>query len=331
MADFSVPGVSSKYKTDEVIKKLVEVEKIPLKRMEESVGAYKNQAQVWREVNQGLGRLRDAARGLYGFQSPFGDKRAVSADPNVISATVTREATEGKLDVLVKRIATADKFLSKPLPLDYSVPEGKYTFRVGNDEVRFTYRGGKLSSFIQTLNSRGEGIIRAQAVRATADSQTLMVESLKTGAENLLTFHDDAASLAQSAGFLEKAVAGSRKLTLDANAVKPWIKPGAAASVQSGVLKLSPGMESSVPISPGMPIADATVLELEVKVSSRKGEIPPPPSPPPGPAIPSRRERRTSAATSSSVPVCSSPQFTLPHRATLSPYIFFTSDRLTLP
>jgi flagellar hook-associated protein 2 len=50
-------------------------------------------------------------------------------------------------------------------------------------------------------------------------------------------------------------------------------------------MKLTPGRESSVPVTPPLTITDNMVLELEVKVTSRKGEIPPPPSAPPGPAI----------------------------------------------
>jgi flagellar hook-associated protein 2 len=286
VADFSIPGVNSKYKTDELIKGLVEAEKIPLKRMEESIAGYKRQGNAWRELNQGLGRLRDSARALFGFQSPFGERRAVSSDESVLTAAATREAAEGKIEILVKRVAGSDKFLSKPLDLDFSVPEGKYGFRVGEKEVRFSFRGGKLSSFIQTLNSRGEGLVRAQSVRDTMNSQIFMIEALKTGAENPLSFLDDSSALAGDAGLVEKVFAGSRSLALDASSVRPWTKPAQAALVENNILKLTPGRESSVPVSPSLSLTDNMVLELEVKVTSRKAEIPPPPSPPPGPAIP---------------------------------------------
>jgi len=62
VADISIPGISSKYKSEEIIKKLVEVEKIPLKRMEESVKTLKTQQSTWREIQQGLTQLRDRAR-----------------------------------------------------------------------------------------------------------------------------------------------------------------------------------------------------------------------------------------------------------------------------
>ncbi|MDR1933278.1 MAG: flagellar filament capping protein FliD [Spirochaetales bacterium] len=286
MADFSIPGVNSRYKTDDLIKGLVEAEKVPLKRMEDSVSAYKTQAGTWRELNQGLGRLREASRALFGFQTPFGERTAISADESVLTATATREAEEGKIELLVKRIAGSDKFLSKSLSLDYSVPEGKYGFRVGEQEVHFNFRGGKLSSFIQTLNSRAGGILSAQAVRDTPSSQMFMIEALKTGSGNPLSFLDDAFAFAQDSGIIEKDIPGYRRITLDQASVLPWTKPESAAILQDDTLKLTPGKESSIPFEP-LRVADNTVLELEVKVTSLKGDIPPPPAPPPGPSIPS--------------------------------------------
>jgi flagellar hook-associated protein 2 len=285
MPDFSIPGINNKYKTEELVKGLVEAEKVPLKRMEDTVSSYRTQARTWRELNQGLGRLRDSSRALFGFQNPFGERRAVSADESVFTATATREAAEGKIELLVKRIAGSDKFLSKPLDIDYSVPEGKYGFRVGEQEVRFNFRGGKLSSFIQTLNNRGEGIVRAQSVRNTMSSQLLMIEALKTGSGNALLFLDDSTLLAENAGLIERDLEGSRRITLDQSSVKPWTKPQNTAVLQDAALKLSPDKEASVPFAP-LRINNNTLLELEVKVTSRKGEIPPPPSPPPGPSIP---------------------------------------------
>ncbi|MFQ3619635.1 MAG: flagellar cap protein FliD N-terminal domain-containing protein, partial [Spirochaetales bacterium] len=115
MADISIPGVSSKYKTDELIQKLVEVEKIPLKRMEESVSNLKTQQSTWRELQQGFVQLRDRARGLYGFQTPFNERTAISSNSSMLTATANREAIEGTYPLEILKIAQADKFLSNSL------------------------------------------------------------------------------------------------------------------------------------------------------------------------------------------------------------------------
>ncbi|MDR2588688.1 MAG: flagellar filament capping protein FliD [Spirochaetales bacterium] len=286
MPDISIPGVNSKYNTEEMIKSLVEAEKIPLKRMEETVGKYKTQTSTWRDVNQGLSRLRDSSRALFGFQSPFGERRSVSSDESILTATATREAAEGRMELLVKRVAANDKFLSRPLELDYSVPEGRYGFRVGEQEINFTFRGGKLSAFIQMLNNRSQGIVHAQSVRSTMDSQILMIEGTKTGAANALSFLEDAHALALNTGILEKDQFASLDVDLSTQAaIRPWTKPQSSGVVQDNALRLTPGREASIPFGQTLTVSPTTVLEMEVKVSPNTDRTPQS-APPPGPEIP---------------------------------------------
>lgn len=287
MSDISIPGIKSKYNTEEIIKNLVEVEKIPLKRMEESVNLYKTQAGTWREINQGLTRLRESARGLFGFQSPFGDRTAVSSDPRVISAAATREAAEGRITLEIRKIASGDKFLSRDLDLDHSIPQGRYGFRVGEEEFRFNFRGGKLSAFAQALNDRAAGLVRAQVVRNTPNSQVLLIESLKTGSANPLTFLDDSTALGERTGMIERDFAGSRTVSLVPENLRSWDRPmpSPGTVLRDGSLFLGSGSEIFVPVTPAMSVTDNMVLEMDVKVTFRREDVYTAPSPPPGPAL----------------------------------------------
>ena len=52
MADINIPGVSDKYKTNDLVKSLVEVEKIPLKREQEKLEEKRqNQLALLKEPN----------------------------------------------------------------------------------------------------------------------------------------------------------------------------------------------------------------------------------------------------------------------------------------
>lgn len=51
MSDINIPGVSDKYKTNDLIKSLLEVEKLPLKREQEKLDGYKFDKQCWQRVN----------------------------------------------------------------------------------------------------------------------------------------------------------------------------------------------------------------------------------------------------------------------------------------
>ena len=167
MSDFSVPGVTDKYNTQKIIDALMAAKREPLTRMQKELDAEQQRKTVWQDVTRKLRGLRDIARTLYGFQNPFNDRVAGSSDEAVLSATATRQATEETKHILVKQVATADRFLSRSLPLDFTVDAGQYTFKVGDKEVSLAWKGGTLKGFVDALNARGGAILSASVVNDT--------------------------------------------------------------------------------------------------------------------------------------------------------------------
>ena len=77
MADgLNIPGVSDKYKTNDLVKSLMEVERIPLKREEANLETYNKQQSAWRDINQKMSSLRESVKSLYSFENPFSNKLA---------------------------------------------------------------------------------------------------------------------------------------------------------------------------------------------------------------------------------------------------------------
>jgi flagellar hook-associated protein 2 len=132
MSDLSVPGVTDKYNTQKIIDALMAVKKEPLTRMQKELETEQQKKTAWQDVTRKLTVLRDVSRTLYGFQNPFNDRVAASSDESTLVATATRQAAEETKHILVKRVATADRFLSRSLPLDFTVDAGQYTFKVGD-------------------------------------------------------------------------------------------------------------------------------------------------------------------------------------------------------
>ena len=170
MSDLSVPGVTDKYNTQKIIDALVAVKKEPLTRMQKELDAEKQRKTAWQDVTRKLTGLRDIARTLFGFQNPFNDRVAGSSDESTLVATATRQAAEEKKRLLVKQVATADRFVSRSLPLDFAVEPGKYTFKVGDKEVSLAWKGGTLKAFVEALNSKGGSILSASVVNDTTRS-----------------------------------------------------------------------------------------------------------------------------------------------------------------
>ena len=78
MADINIPGVSDKYKTNDLVNSLIELEKVPLKREQQRLESYKLEKECLQRVNQYMTSVRDSARGLFSYNNPFTDKNVVS-------------------------------------------------------------------------------------------------------------------------------------------------------------------------------------------------------------------------------------------------------------
>jgi len=280
--NISIPGVSSKYNSEETIQKLVEAESIPLERMEREKETYQNQKRAWVNLNQQMVAVRDSAQNLYSFQNPFNNRIANSSDDSVLTATADRTATEQEVSILVKRIAASDRFLSKPLPKDYKAPAGVYTFRVGEEEVRINFRGGTLKELADAINTKSDGLLEASVVGDSKNTQVFLIESTKTGARNILSFHDQAATFGEEAGIIERSLEASRTISLS-----PSLVQGEGFSVSEGTLRLKPASEAKIPLRPAHTMNPNMVLSLEVWVEKLPVETYEEPTPPPGPSLPS--------------------------------------------
>ena len=290
MSDFAIPGVTDKYNTQKIIDALMEAKREPLKRMQTEVDLEKQQKGSWQDVSRRISSLRDGARTLYGFQNPFNDRVAASSDEKTLTATATRQAMEETKQITVKKVATADRFLSQSLPKDFVVDPGDYVFRVGDKEVRLAWKGGSLKAFADALNAKGDDLLSASVVNDTKDTQVLLIEGKLTGAKNRLTLTTGAAAdLGVKAGMLERSPTASLQVQLNDKAVSTWTAPPepGAVVIQNGTLTLNPGSEIRVPVSPAATLNKNMVLELSVKVEHFPETPQAAVQPPPGPNVPS--------------------------------------------
>jgi flagellar hook-associated protein 2 len=291
---FSIPGATSKYNSEETIKKLMEAEAVPLARMEQEREIYKGQKAAWLRLNQRMITLRDAARELYGFQNPFGNKIASSSDESVLTATAERTAVEKEATIKVKKTAGADRFVSKPLPKDYMAPAGTYRFQVGDQEVRLNFRGGSLKELANLINTKAADLLKASVVADSKNTEVFVIESTKTGARNKLTFHDQAAVFGEQTGILERSIEASRSVRIDRYALADWEgvpeaeKPSAleGVSVSEDTLTLDPRSQVKIPLRPPHSMKPNMVLSLEIRVHGLPEEAYEQPEPPPGPELP---------------------------------------------
>lgn len=198
MSDFSIPGVNDKYKTNELVNSLMEVERIPLKREQEKIDGFKFEQESWRRVNQYMSMLRDSSRSLFSFDNVFNNRAILSNDEGVLTATAGRNADVGKHSFTVLQIAQADRFLSDKIPKDFKVDAGNYVFKVGEKSVKVNWKGGTIDEFIASVNRRDAKVIRLSLVGAKEGEKNLLVESQITGENNKLVFEEAARVFAEN-------------------------------------------------------------------------------------------------------------------------------------
>ena len=58
MPGFNIPGVTDQYNTNNTIERLMQVERVPLTREQETLKTYQSEQSAWRDVNMKLAALR---------------------------------------------------------------------------------------------------------------------------------------------------------------------------------------------------------------------------------------------------------------------------------
>ena len=271
MSDISIPGISnsSGMNTSKMIDDLMELERRPVRRLETRVETYESQQDAWRAMGRVLGRLRDTARGLYGFDNPFRSRLASTSDESVLTATATRQASEGIEELTIVQTAGRDRFASRPVDREYRVQPGRYEFTVGEQTRSFRFGGGTIESFSEEANQRLENHIRTTVVPDTAQTRVLIVEGLQEGRDAQLSFGEDAAPLMEEIGITAPA-RPDRSVRLLAD----------------DTLRLEPGETQNLSLDQRFTVEPGMVLRFQARTDELPREPWTPPEIPPGPDLP---------------------------------------------
>ncbi|MFO7848402.1 MAG: flagellar filament capping protein FliD [Spirochaetia bacterium] len=288
MSDISIPGVSSRYNTEELIEKTMEAERKPLDRMEDRKEEYAQQKKAWSTVNKRLSDVAENANLLYGHENPFQNYIANSSDENILSASADRTASEGAESIKVLQTAKRDAFQSKSLPEDYQVPQGEYGFSLGDQEISFSFKGGDLEDFAEAVRDRGKGLVTAKTVRNTPNTKVIVFEGGETGKENTLSFLKDSTAFGTDSGILEENTAKERTLSpSEENVAALNDSTSSSFTVSEGEVEVEPQGAAEISVSPDLDLGDKLQLRINVQIENIPKEEYTPPSPPPGPSIPS--------------------------------------------
>ncbi|PIE99050.1 MAG: flagellar hook protein FliD [Treponema sp.] len=245
MSDMSIPGISGNY--DKYIDSLMKVERIPRDNVAKDLEKFELQKNSWRQINRLSSDLRKASNDLYSFNNPFAEKIVSSTNERAVTATAKRDAKEQSFKIKVNAIANSDSFLTSEIDKDLNIPEGKYTFLVGEKTISFNWRGGRYRDFIELINRRGKDILRVTEVKTTSETTNLLFKSEISGAKNRLKFADDALNFALQHNLIKKNDTGS-------------------VSVDKTAVTARPQSSETINFSKTVKAAEGNIMEIEVSV-----------------------------------------------------------------
>ncbi|MEW5761981.1 MAG: flagellar filament capping protein FliD [Bacillota bacterium] len=206
MALMRITGVMSGLNTEEIISKLMAIERRPVDLLNSKKATLEKQKTAWDEIKTKLTDLHNKLLDLK-LMSTYTGKVATSSNENVLTATASSTATPAVYSITVTQLAQAhsvasDRFADPAAALNFSG-----TFQVNGKSVTVTTTDS-LNSIRDKINAAAAG------VTATVIDNRLVITSNTTGAASTINFVDDATTgVLKSLGILDATGAIKNQLT----------------------------------------------------------------------------------------------------------------------
>lgn len=203
---FSISGFNN-IDTEAMIATIMQLERAPLRRLQLNKEQTNQQLEVWRKINTELSTFKDKVKSLEGI---FSQMKAGSGDEEVFSATANKYARAGSYQIEVLQLAQSHRVASTRLtePIDPGTDlnlgltdtGGTFTINVGSNSFQVTVSGDDSLNDVMDQINNADGNLdsdKQPLVEASIIDNTLVLESVNTGASQQLSFIDDNGVLAE--------------------------------------------------------------------------------------------------------------------------------------
>ncbi len=280
MPAYTMPGLMTGQNTNDIIKKLVELEKKPAKRWETDNEYAKLQTQVWNELkNQSL-LLQTRTRALVSFTAPFATKTVSSSVEGFITGEASRSAKAGDRNLEVLELASKHQISGNAVDSTVSLPAGVFTIHVGKNQETINFAGGSLNDLITSIKNSAGTLVSSGLVKIDRDSSILTMTSNKTGKANQLFFSDPNGILKEAGLVSESAPSEeSQSSTIDLD-IETSSPHSDKKFKESTVLEKKPILgETGIIIQPDtafvFPISEKEISSRTKITFEMEGEVPP--------------------------------------------------------
>ncbi len=237
-----IDGISSGIKSKEIIQKLKDVEKRPIKLLEKQKKENSLIIGALGKLNGLAKDLQKNLKALYGFEANFEKKEVISNPPGFIEGIANSKASPLEYKIQIKNKASALVFNSKGIKFDYEIKPGTVIF----NEKEANFQGGTIKDFQRFLNDHYGDILTAKVIKKSAKKSILNIQSKTEGIKGIFNIQDKDSILKDMGlydpDYLQKLKADS-KITKERK-FPILIEPEKLVTIEEGPYKISRNQKS---------------------------------------------------------------------------------------
>ncbi|GEA16638.1 hypothetical protein E308F_28840 [Moorella sp. E308F] len=191
-----ISGLASGLDTDSIINQLMDIERIPLTRLQQRKDQYNVEKNAWHDIYTRLSNLQSKLTDLK-LASTFTGMKATSSNTSALTASAASNAVAGSYKVGIIRLAQAHKVASvEQLTADDNNSlgfSGTFTIKVNGIVRTITVDAGdSLNSISAKINKSPDEGGAGDIVTASVIDHRLVIASKTSGANGGIQFNDDA-------------------------------------------------------------------------------------------------------------------------------------------
>lgn len=226
-------GISSGLPTQEIIGKLLDLERRPITLLENQKGQFNSRLEIFSDLAEKTRTLRDRLRDLDNLallgDTPSVDEEfsrftATSTDDDVVSATASGSALPVTLDVRVTALAAAQRSVSQGFASrTSSVGTGSFGIQVGSGtatSITIDSSNNTVEGLVRAINDADAGVTASILNDGSGTPFRIVLQGNDTGVANSLTI-TPSLSGGTAPAFLTTQAAANATIVLDPDGANP--------------------------------------------------------------------------------------------------------------
>lgn len=184
-------GVASGIDTEDIIKKLVDVESQTIAKTQREKAQSQQKKKLLSDYGTILGDLQKKAKELYGFRASYNDKKGTSSNPSMVEAVASKNAEKGTSKIKINNLASTHKISSDPVEGKDELPAGQFEIEVGMESHPVKFRGGPINKLKEKIDEVAGGILSTSLINTEGSKYILTLESKTAGKSGEMKIRGD--------------------------------------------------------------------------------------------------------------------------------------------